>query len=635
MPRQPRRLGTALALVFVVAGAGTAQAGFAPGNDPIVAAEQMAATGFDTDAQGNSLVAWSQKQTLASPYEVKARRLSAGGTAGPVFDLAPGEIGYRPELAMTPSGRAFVAWRVLKGFDPSPLVGRWVEPDGSLGPLLTIVAAEAGAVGAVDPHVAVDPAGVATVSWVNEFGNTLGLRRVQPDGTLGAIVPDISGGGGVTNPEIAALPNGSTVAIWRSAGIEKNVVTAALAFGAPETISLVGTAADPEIAVDSIGNGLVTWRQSSGEINSARGRLLDPTGAALGAELLIDPPQAGFVGSQVRPAADSAGDFLVTWNRQDAEGDAIVYARGVNSAGAFAGPPQPLSEDGINGSANHSALFDAGLGAALWNASDSSTVFHTLGRGVDRLGAPISGIGEIFGAGLGVDAVASEPAAGVAAFLIEHGISGSANEAVIRRYLLPPSCADSSATVVQGRPIAVPAVCSGPAVEAVQVLEQPTHGALGAFDPLTGSFAYAPAPGYAGPDSFAYAASNDGGVSGTARVGIAVGKDTVRPRIKSLKLLRKKGRGGKPKFRFKLLLSEPARGPVRIERLVRDDRGKQRFRKVGRVLAKKLKLRHTLPVKGKAQAKLRAGGRFRATAVVVDSAFNESKPRRLRFRVAD
>ncbi|HEX6229371.1 MAG TPA: hypothetical protein VFZ41_07910, partial [Solirubrobacterales bacterium] len=237
-----------------------AQGAFAPASDPIVEAEQLHATGFAADAQGDSIIAWSQETPPSEDPEVKARRLDIGGALGPIVDLAPGQIGFRPAVATTPSGRAFAAWRTrAKDGDPYSVGGRWIEPSGSLGPLLTLV--EGGAeVDAGDVHVAIDPAGVATVAWHNQKGFELGMRRVQPDGELGALVPDISEGGGVTNPEIAALPGGETVAVWRGSGVEMNIVSSALIVGEPVTISEAISAGDPQIAVDSLGNGLVVWR---------------------------------------------------------------------------------------------------------------------------------------------------------------------------------------------------------------------------------------------------------------------------------------------------------------------------------------------------------------------------------------
>jgi Bacterial Ig domain len=649
-----------IALVCLLVGAlfahgGAAQAAFAPTNDEIVSAEQLAATGFATDAQGNSIIAWSQETPPSSDPEVRARRLDAGGGLGPIIELAPGEIGFRPDVAMTPSGRAFAAWRSRpEDGDPYSIKGRWIEPDGSLGPLLTLV--EGGTeVDAGNAHVVVDPAGIATVAWENQDDPELSIRRVEPDSTLGTLVPDISEGG-VTGEQIAALPGGETVAVWRGTGIELNIVSKTLVVGTPGDISEGGLVSDPWIAVDSLGNGLVVWRASEGEDDSVRGRRVGATGA-LGAELMIDPNGEGEVGSRVDVSADTQNDFVVTWSREDAEEDAIIYARRGNNLGVPAGPAQPLSPDGEDGIVPKAALEDGGTGAVVWRKDLGSGNYLTFGRSFDPLAAPIGGAQELLPEG-GETEVAGAPAAGFAAFLIEYPISGSAQAAVVRRSMLPPTCADSTATVVQGQPIDAPLACTGLAIEGAQVVQPPQHGVTGVFSATGRTLGYTPTPGFEGTDSFTYAASNDGGSSNLARIEITVGKDTVPPTITSLRFVQKvqasakasaaKGRNPKTTYEFKLRFSEPATSRVVVERAgrgirrgkrcakpQRGARGKRctRWRSVGSVSGKAATSEVTLRVRGKLVKALRRGGRLRAKAVATDLAGNGSKPRTRGFRV--
>jgi hypothetical protein len=220
---------------------------------------------------------------------------------------------------------------------------------------------------------------------------------------------------------------------------------------------------------------------------------------------------------------------------------------------------------------------------------------------------------------------------GIASFLLDYPIRGSAQGAVVRRFLLPPACADSTATVVQGKGITGPLACTGAAIEAAELLGKAKHGTVSALDPATLSFAYTPTPGFKGNDSFTYKATNDGGSSSTTRVTITVGKDTLRPKIKKLKLIRKR-QAGKQTFKLRLVFSEPARAKVTIKSLTRAD-GKLKLRKLGKAGGKKASRRATIAVKGKLAAKLRAGGRFRAIAIATDPAGNASKLKRLGFRV--
>ena len=165
------------------------------------------------------------------------------GQLGPQIDLFPGGGGLSPQLAMAPSGRAFAAWQSDLNFE-STVYGRWVERDGTLGPLLTLQAPEPGKINPVEVHVAVDPAGVATVVWRNDTGGNanIGLRRVQPDSSVGPVVPKLGEGTGI---QVADLPNGSTVVAWRSSGTEINTVTSDLTVGTPALISSNNKTANP------------------------------------------------------------------------------------------------------------------------------------------------------------------------------------------------------------------------------------------------------------------------------------------------------------------------------------------------------------------------------------------------------
>ena len=609
------------AFLICLAFAGTAQAGFAPTNEPVIEAKNLHPTGLATDAQGNALVTWSQEPT-EDLHLVRARRVSATGDIGPIIEVAPGETGFRPDVAMTPSGRAFVAWRVLTETNTDSVKGRWLEPDGSLGPILTLATGQAGVENAGNTQVVISPAGVVTVAWQNFAPNTLELRRVNPDSTTGPLLEDVAEGS-VTNPVATALPSDSTLIVWRGSGTEKNVVTAAGAIGMAQKISETSTAGDNKVAVDAAGNSLVVWRQSTGDEYAVRGRRLDPAGAPVGPELTIEPLSKGFLGGDPFVSADTVGNFLVTWGRQDDGSNATLYARGINSAAAFAGPEQVVSVPGINARDHRSTLLDGGVGALLWR--DAIPGDPVVGRAVNGLGAPTSGIQPIFSDGFGGELVSSAPATGFAAFTVGYALSGSEQGVALRRFMVPPTCAGSSAAVVQGRPVSVPISCTGPAIEGAQVIEQPRHGTLDQIGPPTDSFTYTPRPGYEGTDSFTYAGLNDGGASAATQVTLSVSKDTVKPRIKKLKFIRK----GK---KFRVVVTEPAKAVVRVKSVRRSD-GKRRIKLIGRVATKKVGTKLTIKVRGRLAKKLAAGGRFRAIAVATDPARNKSKSKRISFKL--
>ena len=83
-----------------------------------------------------------------------------------------------------------------------------------------------------------------------------------------------------------------------------------------------------------------------------------------------------------------------------------------------------------------------------------------MGRAIDSSGIPSGAISSLVGEPAGPVFGAAQPALGFAAFLTHQK-----DDVLVRRFLEPPICADSSAVVQQGRPIAVPLSCTGPGIE--------------------------------------------------------------------------------------------------------------------------------------------------------------------------
>jgi hypothetical protein len=604
--------------------------GFSSPSTPVAAGELLNTSDdpIAIDGSGRATVAW-YRDIGNDGAVVKARRISPTGTAGQVLTLSvPGERSIEPAVASASGGRSFVAWRTGKFNDPEGVKGRWIEANGTLGPVLTLLAANP-ADDAVELNAVISNAGVATVTWVNgKDGNKLALRRVAADGSLGTPIPDISGGGGANEPKLVALPNGTTVAVWRDTQIEGNVVSPTGVVGTVASISeTCGLCASPGLAVDANGDGMVAWRWSDGDNYAVIARRLTQTGAPTASELIVDAASSAFVGISVPVAADTQDDFIIAWNRQNAAGREIAWARRLDETGTFAGPAQAFSgPDSARLPAP--ALMDRGNAAVAWatNKTGGGTI-GTRGRVLGANATPLAPKVDLVAKAYSV-AGASAPAAGVAAFLSEGSTSGSARRIDLNRFLVTPICASSQATVVQGKAIAAPLDCTGPAIERVVITSAPKHGRLGAFSSSGPTVLYTPKPGYAGPDSFSYRAVNDGGQSNIATVQITVGKDTVAPVVNKLELTTGKKSPGKPRpLFFELAYSERSTATVSVRK--RQANGK--FKEIGSLRTNELRRRASLRITGELLVQIRAGGSFRAFAVATDAAGNGSTPRRLDF----
>ena len=607
--RTAARWTAALAAALATLGAvpAAAVAGFS-GTTRVASAVQLnsAPDAVAVDDHGTTTVVWDETPSPGASA-VKARRVTAAGAAGPVMPLSPaGEDSLAGVVASTAGGRSFAAWRELATPGaPTSVKGRWIEANGALGPVLTIVSSSP-TLDAVNLGVAVASSGTATVTWINQssgMGSKLGARRIDAAGSMGAIVPDMSGGGGVTSPRIVALSDGSTLATWRNAVIETAVLppdgTPAVA---PTKISTTsGFGGNPSIAIDGSGSSLVAWRLDDGATPDRYGifaRKVNAFGEPAGPEITIEPMATAFA-TDASAATDSHGDFLASWTRDDGA-NARVEERRLGQAA------HTISPAGFSAAEDSPAVLDDGSAAVAWVLSTSATDRSVEGREVDAAGVPFGPTTTLV-AGGGSPGGASNPKAGVATTLSFASASGNAG-LFVNRFLARPRCSSPHATVVQGRPILVHLGCTGPGVDGARVTTAPRHGT--AAPAPAGAVRYAPRPGYAGADSFGFEALNDGGASAAATAHISVGKDTVRPRITRARFKRHR-------HRIELRFSERATARVRFFR-------RHGGKLVATLTSRRLRTATTLAVPRKLRSR-----RLRATVAARDAAGNHSRRRRL------
>jgi hypothetical protein len=90
---------------------------------------------------------------------------------------------------------------------------------------------------------------------------------------------------------------------------------------------------------------------------------------------------------------------------------------------------------------------------------------------------------------------------------------GDSDRATVSITVVPPkpSCVAVAAIVATGMPTAVSLSCTGQTL--TYAVSAPAHGTISGLDAAAGTLTYTPAPGYTGPDSFTFGASNPGGDS--------------------------------------------------------------------------------------------------------------------------
>ncbi|HYI98824.1 MAG TPA: hypothetical protein VEX36_03975 [Thermoleophilaceae bacterium] len=283
------------------------------------------------DADGDATVVWAQIEAIGEERligigagAVHARRVTADHRLGPVLDPShAGDLDVAPRVAVTPSGRATMAWvRTTAGV--STVVASRIGPG------------RAGAVHTVSdpthpPHleyssdgieVTSDPAGRSTVVWRTGGGpggpTAVAARRLRAGGELGptrAVAPL----GAAVGPIHALADRAGRVAVlWYRQGDAYTIEARRLAprggMGSLQTIAGPSEyLSHPDATVDSTGRVTVVWASGINGKRHVRVRHAAPGGPWGPARRISRRRAADILSPHV--VASGPDDLLATWSR--------------------------------------------------------------------------------------------------------------------------------------------------------------------------------------------------------------------------------------------------------------------------------------------------------------------------------
>jgi hypothetical protein len=100
----------------------------------------------------------------------------------------------------------------------------------------------------------------------------------------------------------------------------------------------------------------------------------------------------------------------------------------------------------------------------------------------------------------------------------------------------PPHCSDIANTVARDETTTIVLPCADEDGDAMtrSMVSAPSHGSLGPVDQASGTLTYSPNPGYVGPDSFTFRASDASGDSGVATASLTVVGCAAAPTFASI-----------------------------------------------------------------------------------------------------
>jgi len=287
------------------------------------------------------------------------------------------------------------------------------------------------------PMAAFGPSGSSLIVWEHDNLGIAG-RFFDPNGVptsaelllvANANLPTIPARGEVTlrkDPALLYLPNGELLLVWTE---EKQDLLVRAFYAKWEVLDqdIIGQRFDgagnplgerfrvnttaagfqrrPSLALKT-GGIVVVWEEdvsvnSDKYSRSVRGRLLTRRGQPTGADFRVDNGQSSWV-RNAAVAVDNAGDFLVTWEMQDADGPGVA-ARVFEVTGAAQGPQFAVNTTvaGIQGVPAALATRDGGFLVA-WQSYKEETAHHGiygqfLSSAGSRIGSELlvsSGLGE-------------------------------------------------------------------------------------------------------------------------------------------------------------------------------------------------------------------------------------------------
>lgn len=231
------------------------------------------------DAIGNAIIVWAQSDGVNSRiFKSEYRNNTWTHPTDPTDAISPDGTGASsPQVAMDGAGNAVVVWRQGDGADRQIFMSEFrnaiwyhpvdlddnISPDGS---------------SAEYPQVAMDDAGNTIIVWSQEDGTArqifLSTYRddvwIHPADLTDNISPD---GGSADNPQVAMDDIGNAIVVWdQSTGPDRQIFMSEYREGTwrhpvdlSDNISLDASSATlPQVAMDASGNAVVIWQQSDG-----------------------------------------------------------------------------------------------------------------------------------------------------------------------------------------------------------------------------------------------------------------------------------------------------------------------------------------------------------------------------------
>ncbi len=317
--------------------------------------------------------AWSLGTTLAGPGPATAAEGQWAGAAVIGRVISPA---IDPQVAMSPAGNAVAVWCQDEAAGDHVFANRY-SPGGEWSGPTPIGPDSAGDAG--HPEVATDPAGNAIAVWEQKSGTRYDVwanRYATESGWAGAAIIESGNAGDAVRPEVATDRAGNAIAVWeQSDGTRYNIWANRYVAGSGWVGAVmiesndVGGAYSAQVAVDPNGNAVVAWEQYEGRRSDIwANRYVAASGWSRAT--LIERDNAGAAHSP-EVAIDPAGNAVVVWDQSDGTRYNLWANRYVAGSG-WSGAVLIESDNAGMASYPQVSMDSAGNATAVWRQSDGT-----------------------------------------------------------------------------------------------------------------------------------------------------------------------------------------------------------------------------------------------------------------------
>jgi PKD repeat protein len=338
------------------------------------------------DATGDAAVAW------ASASSVEATERAPGQTWQSPVTLGSGGSGL--QLSGDARGDAIAVW--VATASSHQVVEAAVRPAGDgWQPAVQI---SPSADNASNPQVALDADGNAVAVWQLSGGPHVVIQAAERPVASGVWQSPVTVSNSAQDagpPTLAVDPQDDATALWAGGGIVQSADRpAGQTWESPVDISAAG-GADPELAVDSLGDATAVFDQTEAGNNIVAEAAQRPAGGAWAAPVAISGPQM-TESPEPRVALDARGDAVAIWNGYD--GSVFTVQAATRRANGAWQPAGSLSGTGVSLIPEARVATDPqGDAAVIWSIDNGTTElvqaegYDDAGPIVDAVSIPSSG----------------------------------------------------------------------------------------------------------------------------------------------------------------------------------------------------------------------------------------------------